>query len=55
MLSIALRNFAIRLAVTMVMSLCQHAGAARAAVTIVTVDNFSILFAASAHDGDQPR
>jgi plastocyanin len=41
MLSVTLRNLAVRLTVAILLSLCQHPGAARAADTMVTIDNFT--------------
>lgn len=41
MLSVTLRNLAVRLAVAIVLSFCQHPGTARAAGTMVTIDNFT--------------
>jgi len=41
MLSVTLRNLAIRLVVAIVLSICQHPGSARAADTMVTIDNFT--------------
>lgn len=41
MLSVILRNFAVRLAVATVLSFGQHLDAAHAADTMVTIDNFT--------------
>ncbi|MDR3483818.1 MAG: cupredoxin family copper-binding protein [Bradyrhizobium sp.] len=41
MLSVTLRNLAVRVVVAVVLSFCQHLGAARAADTTVTIDNFT--------------
>jgi plastocyanin len=41
MLSVTLRNLAVRLAVAILVALCQHPGAARAADMMVMIDNFT--------------
>jgi plastocyanin len=41
MLSVTLRNLAVRLVVAIVLSFCQNAGGARAADTMVMIDNFT--------------
>ena len=41
MLSVTLRNLAVRLVVVIVMSFCQHPGVAHAENTTVTIDNFT--------------
>jgi plastocyanin len=41
MFSVTLRHFAVRLAVATVLSFCQNVGSARAADTMVMIDNFT--------------
>jgi plastocyanin len=41
MLTVTLRNLAVRLVVAAVLSFCQNVGGARAADTMVTIDNFT--------------
>ncbi len=41
MLSVTLRNLAVRLVVAVVLSFCPHLGTARAEDTTVTIDNFT--------------